>query len=402
MAIEPFATRDFNSQIQRSLAKVYLGAATVGEVMAVAARIEDGNLTSWHAGWRALADDLAARAERERAAGHRQSAFHLFLRAAESFRQAGFFHRVDLDCAELQTSWPASARCFQEAMALSPYPCEAVRVPFEGRALHACFMAPERDAGPWPTLIVPSGYDGSVEESALMNGLPALARGYAVLALDGPGQGKTLYDPTTRAFMRPDYETAMGAALDYLVGRTEVDAGRIAALGCSFGGFLVPRAAAVERRLAALVADPGQYDIGAALLERLPPALLARLDDDDEDAVRAFEVLGATPDGALLFHPRMAAHGVATVQAYCRHLRDFHNRDAAARITCPSLICDNEIDVVSTGQGRKLADAMIGCTVEFLHFTAAEGAGGHCEGMGREIFDERVYPWLDRTLRVND
>ncbi|NQW10435.1 MAG: hypothetical protein HQ481_11210 [Alphaproteobacteria bacterium] len=71
-----------------------------------------------------------------------------------------------------------------------------------------------------------------------------------------------------------------------------------------------------------------------------------------------------------------------------------------AGITCPSLICDNEVDVVSTGQGTRLAGAMTGARVEVVVFTAAEGAGGHCEGMGREMFDERVYSWLDRTLGV--
>ena len=41
---------------------------------------------------------------------------------------------------------------------------------------------------------------------------------------------------------------------------------------------------------------------------------------------------------------------------------------------------------------------MTGTKVEFVRFTAAEGAGGHCEGMGREVFDERVYPWLERIM----
>jgi len=400
MTIAPFTTRDFNSQLQRTLGKVYVGAASVGETMTIADGIEDGNLESWHAGWRNLAESLEARGIEESAAGRRETARRLFLRATEAFRQAGFFHRVDLDCAELQTTWRRSAACFQAALGLTSHRCDAVRIPFEGRALHGYLIVPEAGTGPWPTLLLPSGYDSSAEEATLMNGLSALERGYAVLAVDGPGQGKTLYDPETRAFMRPDYEAVMTAVIDFASTRSEIDPGKLAAIGCSFGGYLVPRGAAGETRLTALVADPGQFDIGAALLAMLPPALGERIDEDSGEAVDAFEKLAQSPDGALLFRPRMAAHGVATVQAYVRHLRGFQNRDNAPRVTCPSLICDNEIDVVSTGQGRQLSDAMTGAPVDVVVFTAAEGAGGHCEGMGREMFDERVYPWLDKVLDV--
>lgn len=398
MTIEPFGTRDFNSQLHRTLGKVYVDAASIGECLAAAASIEDGNLESWHAAWRELADSLEIRAYDEQAAGRRETARRLFLRATEAFRQAGFFHRVDLDCTELQSAWRKSEDCFQQAVRLTDHVCRAVKIPFEDRAIYASLVLPAAEGGAWPTLILPSGYDSSVEEVMLMNGLSALARGYAVLAVDGPGQGKTLYDPETRAYMRPDYNTVMRAILDFAMAQPGIHDSRVAAIGCSFGGYLVPRGAAGETRLAALVADPGQYDIGSALIARLPPALVKMIDDDGDEAVAAFEKLAQSPDGALLFRPRMAAHGVTTVQAYVRHLQAFHNRESAPAITCPSLICDNEVDVVSTGQGQDLADAMTSASVDFVRFTAAEGAGGHCEGMGREVFDERVYPWLDRVI----
>lgn len=364
----------------------------------MAAAIADGDLASWHGAWWHLAEDLERRADDARAGGHSAVARSLYLRAAEAFRQASFFHRVDLDCAELQQAWPRTAACFAAALDLMDVTHTPLTIPFEDRYLYASLVMPSNGDGPWPTLILPSGYDSCVEEALMMNGLSALQEGYAVLGVDGPGQGKTLYDPATRAFMRADYGPALTAMVDAIIERGEIDERRIAAIGCSFGGYLVPRGAASEPRLAALVADPGQYDIGAALIAKLPEALVACIDDDSEAAVAAFERLAASPEGALLFKPRMAAHGCTTVQGYARVLRDFHNRDAAPRITCPALICDNEIDAISTGQGRQLAEAMTGATVEFVRFTAAEGAGGHCEGTGREIFDERVYPLLAHTL----
>ena len=398
MTIEPFATRDFNAQLQRTLGKAYVGAASIGEVMAAVAAIGDGDLESWHAVWRELGDQLEVRGNQERAAGRGETARRLFFRATEAFRQASFFHRVDLDCEELQSAWRRSETCLQAAMALTSHVCEPVQIPFEGRYLYGYMIVPDAGAAPWPTIFLPGGYDSSVEEAVLMNGLSALSRGYAVIAVDGPGQGKTLYDAATRAFMRPDYETVMTAVIDFALTRPEVDPDRLVAFGCSFGGYLIPRGAAGEKRLSALVADPGQFDLGAAILAMLAPELVERIDEDGEDAMADFEKLAAGPDGALLFRPRMAAHGLTTVQDYIRHMREFNNSGSAPLITCPSLICDNEIDRISTGQGKQLANAMTGSAVDTVIFTAAEGAGGHCEGMGREVFDERVYPWLDKTL----
>ncbi|MGZ6869912.1 MAG: hypothetical protein ACXVHI_06345 [Frankiaceae bacterium] len=36
---------------------------------------------------------------------------------------------------------------------------------------------------------------------------------------------------------------------------------------------------------------------------------------------------------------------------------------------------------------------------ELVKFTAAEGADLHCEPMGRSLTDQRVFDWLDATLR---
>jgi hypothetical protein len=35
---------------------------------------------------------------------------------------------------------------------------------------------------------------------------------------------------------------------------------------------------------------------------------------------------------------------------------------------------------------------------QLVKFTAAEGAGGHCEATARRLFHQRVYDWFDETL----
>lgn len=33
-----------------------------------------------------------------------------------------------------------------------------------------------------------------------------------------------------------------------------------------------------------------------------------------------------------------------------------------------------------------------------VEFTAAEGTGGHCEALGRMLYQQRMFDWLDETL----
>ena len=38
------------------------------------------------------------------------------------------------------------------------------------------------------------------------------------------------------------------------------------------------------------------------------------------------------------------------------------------------------------------------CPKTLLRFTAAEGAGDHCEMGNRPLYDQRAFDWLDETL----
>lgn len=94
----------------------------------------------------------------------------------------------------------------------------------------------------------------------------------------------------------------------------------------------------------------------------------------------------------------MVTNGVADPQAYFQDMRRYSNADQAAAITCPSLVTDNETDLVSTQQGRQLYDAMT-CPKTFRRFTRAEGAEGHCEAMAPVVFWTPAFNWLDTRVR---
>ncbi len=375
----------FDGQLQRSVGKTDAGMANVGECLAIADQITEGDRDSWYQAWSQFAAGLAARGDQARSAGHPVSARNVYLRAAEYFRQAFFFHREDLDADKLQHAFTASVAAFRAALDVSDHPARALTGSISGY-----LFTPAGD-GPHPTILHINGYDGTAEE--LYASVPAaLDRGYAFAAVDGPGQGATLYD--RRVPMRPDWENVIPGMFDALAAEPEVDPQRIVLVGRSFGGLLAPRGAAGEHRLAALIVDPGQFDMGPALLTKLGP-LADHVHDPDAD--HQFQTLLDQPAMKALFEPRMTTHGVTTVRAYCEDMLRYSNADTAQQITCPTLVTDNETDLVSTGQGKVLYEHLT-CPKEFRLFTKADGAEGHCEGMASTVFWDAAYNWLDDLL----
>ena len=110
-----------------------------------------------------------------------------------------------------------------------------------------------------PTLIITGGYDSTAEEAYFFGGAAAVARGYTCIAFDGPGQGAAIIE--NGLGFRADWEVVVRRVVDYAITRPEVDKSKIALLGISFGGYLAPRAASGEPRLAACIADPGEFSL---------------------------------------------------------------------------------------------------------------------------------------------
>lgn len=376
----------FDGQLQRSIGKADSGMANVGECLAIAAQITPGDRDSWYRSWAAFGARLTAQADTAMQAGRTVSARGAYLRAAEYLRQAFFFHRDDLDGTELRSAYPACVRAFRAALPLLSHPGRVLSGRWPGY-----LFTPPGSAVPRPTILHIGGYDGTAEELYASAG-PALERGYAFAAFDGPGQGSVMYDQ--RVPMRPDWEHVVPEMVDNLITEPEVDVEKIVLVGRSFGGFLAPRGAAGESRLAAMIVDPGQYDLGTAATARLG-ALAERINDPAADD--QFNALLTLPALKALLAPRIVTHGASSVRAYLADMLRYTNAPTITRLTCPSYVTDNETDTVSTGQGRQLFDHLI-CPKEFRLFTRAEGAEGHCEGMAPIVFWTAAFDWLDHTM----
>jgi hypothetical protein len=375
-----------DGQLQRSAGKAGSGMANVGECLAIAGQIIPGDRDSWYRAWSGFGTRLASQADEAAKAGHTVSARGAYLRAAEYFRQAFFFHRDDLNGSELRSAYSSSVQSFRSALERFDHPSRILSGPVKGY-----LFCPRAAGGRRPAIMHIGGYDGTAEE-LYASAAPALDRGYVFVALDGPGQGAMLYDQ--RVLMRPDWENVVPAMFDAITAQPEVDPRRVVLTGRSFGGLIAPRGAAGERRLAAMIVDPGQWDLGAVAMSRL--GLLAD-QVNDPAADPQFDALLDDPAMRALLTPRMVTHGRTSVRVYFADLLRYTNAGTVTQISCPAFVTDNETDEVSPGQGKVLFDHLT-CPKEFRLFTKAEGAEGHCEGMAPVVFWDAAFNWLDSLL----
>jgi dienelactone hydrolase len=378
----------------RAVGYTVYGGADIGEVITTAERITPGDTESWYREWRALADRIAASADACAADGHTVSANSAYLRASNYYRTAEFFLRDDPwnDPRVADTS----ARAIETFRAAPEIQSRwaRVRIPYEGIELEGYYLNVSGDE-PGPTLLAHGGFDSTVEEMFFAVGEATRRQGWNCLIFEGPGQGTALRHH--KLVFRHDWEAVVTPVVDFALNLRGVDPERIALLGMSMGGYLAPRAAAIEHRIAACIAYDGILNFAAALPGPQEPELdstqrVAALDDLIAHRAHAPTSLRWAVSNALW------TMGVATGQEFIDEFSKYDLTHVADQITCPTLVCDAENDQFLKGQPRMLYEALH-CPKTFAAFTAAEGAGEHCHEGALTLFHQRMFDWLDDTLR---
>lgn len=382
---------DFDGQLSRTLWAGTRGCADTGEALAVADRIASGDMTSWHDEWSRAAGAVLDDARAAQQAGDPVSARIGYLSASEYYRQAYFYTRDDLDNPVLRDGFRAHRDAFRRAMPLLGHDARAVSIPYEHTTLRGYLFRPDGSGTNRPTVIAPAGYDSTAESGYSTSAVPALWRGMNCLSFEGPGQGGVLYEQ--RLHLRHDYEAVLTPTVDWLIRQPGVDARSLVLLGRSFAGYLAPRGATAEHRIAALVCDPVHYDFTPGLRARFGDAVWSRIEADDTTLDAEFAPLFDDPRTRSMLLSRMVTHGTPTLREYARELARFSLVGLAERISCPTMATTAEGDRTGGGQLDEFAAALT-CPHVTRTFTAEQGAGGHCEGLGQERFDRTVYGWL--------
>ncbi len=384
------------------LAYIRYGGPDFGEIAAVAETVGDGDDAAFHSAWVATGDRLAAEAQDVLAQGHRSSARELFLQASVAY--AASYHPlfgVPVD-PRLVSAFRKQIDVFDKGLALGDPPVLPLRIPFEGTSLPAYFIPAAGQADTQrPLVIQVNGYDATVTDLYFASAVAASQRGYHCLIFDGPGQGEMLYEHGLP--LRPDWETVVRAVVDFALSQPTVDPTRIILSGASLGGYLALRAATGEPRLAACIADPGLFSVASSargFANRLGADLssgasLSTLDQGVLD--KMFAIIQA--DRGLrwkIVQRGFWANGATDLRDYLRLIEDFTLEGRVEQIKCPVLLTQAENDALALETGA-VFDALR-CPKKIIHFTAAEGAGGHCEMGNRSLLNRRVFDWLDTVL----
>lgn len=398
-----FADSTLTFQCLFAIGATSSGAAEYGEVATAVAAIREAGETysSYYAQFMALARRVRATAKDAEQHGHRVTARLAYLRAANYFGQALFFVlATDRPTRRHESQvYNAMTRCWRAAGRLMDPPMLAVKLPWRGPngPMPGWFLRPSADGRPRPTVIVNNGSDAQPIDLWSAGGLAAIERGWNALIFEGPGQGGMLFD-RNQHFV-PDWERVITPIVTWLRRRSDVDPDRIVLTGSSFGGELVPRAAAFEPRLAAISMDPGVVDAASTWLDNLPPFMIdlfregkkAQLNADWDDYVRS-----APANTQFNIAKRLEIYPGRTFYDQLSQIVQYTNEKVDHRIRVPALVINNEIEQFFPGQARDLYRLLDNSPRrKFRTFTVAEGAQYHCEPMAPQVRNGVVMDFLE-------
>ena len=385
---------EFHFELLRVLAMAPYEGSDIGETLLAINNVVPGSFDSFTATFTDLAARTSQAARAINAAKHPVSARQALFRAATYYRSADFFVRANWSDPRIISVWASALDAFQGAVKLYPHPARTFSIPTaHGFAVPGYFFPA---AGPpgrrRPTLILGNGYDGSQEEMWHVAGAAARERGINVVLYEGPGQA-TVRRAQGVGFV-PQWERVVTPLLDWVLQQPEVDPGAVGLLGLSFGGYLAPRAAAFEHRLAAVIAIDGMHDFGAAIIAPLAEhPVLGPLWAAGNATAFDRVLLGALPSlptqPRWFFEQGMWAFNTPSPFAMLTQLKAYNlTADVAKGIRCPAFIADADHDAQFAGQGKALA-GLLGEKATYHLFKAADGAGEHCS-LGASVMQNQV------------
>ncbi|KAK7432931.1 hypothetical protein QQZ08_000402 [Neonectria magnoliae] len=390
----------FHFEILRVLAQAVYDGADVGEILVTANNIISSDLDSYANAFTNLAHRVYKRATSIAKKKFPVSARTAFFAAASYFRSADFYLHDNASDPRIMTLWANQTAAFDQGLALLSTPNHRLTLSTPDFDIPAIWFTPDDVVKQRPTIILGNGYDGSQEEMYHVVGAAALERGWNVLSYEGPGQ------PSPRRYQDIgfiyDWERVITPVVDHLVAQPElVDPDAIALLGLSFGGYLAPRAAAFEHRLAAILAIDGVWDFGNVTLGELSDEALALWEAGNKTAFDEVALEWLNPGYPAQLRWALAqglwSFNLDSPFDYIAASLNYTLEGVVDKIKTPVFIGDAENDLFFKGQPQQLADAL-GNLGYLYHFTNEDGIGEHC-GLGAlKQQNAVIFDWLDGIL----
>lgn len=319
-----------------------------------------------------LAQHLAERFKKE---GDADAAWRLFELAA-------FY--LDADDPRKHRFIDAMSRSFDEAhrgLALTRH-----AVPYRGGELTAMrWEANPADRAQAPsgtptTLVMMNGFDGYAEEIIdFASHFPS--RPFDIITFDGPGQGHTVLAGMP---LEPEWEQPTEAVMDYFGIET------VAALGVSFGGYLVTRAAAYCPRITHVIAFDMMYRLLDGLTVPLPRALrpIANAVIENPRPARLIDAalgMASRLSADLAWKLQQASHltGLSRPSEVLRAFDEYTMAPFEGRITQPCLVlagdADQYVPFERLGDVRRALRNAKSLEVRAFHYAQDPDMAQHCQ-----------------------
>jgi len=394
-----FQDQAFSFELLRAATYAGYQGAEIGECLATAAKVKEGDFDSWYEEWQNTAQRIETIGGNCLEKRHKISAREAFLRAHNYYRTAEFF-LLGKDSRRSE-NFAKSVSTFEQAMQLLDSHFEIVHIPYEGSYLKGYFYGAidydKNQAVSRPTLLFIGGYDSTLQELYFCGAAPAIKRGYNCLLFECPGQGEALR--AQHMYMRYDAEVPVGAAIDYLETRKDTDINKIALLGMSLGGYFAPRAAAFDERIKACIAFNVFYDTYESTLNQNPQLekiLSLPAEEKEKVLIKAEEnnsnLRWMLNNGRWVF-------GLQHRYEVFEEMKKASLKGVAEKIKCPILLTMGESDhFVSQDQLKALVDS-IHAPNTIRIFTKEEGAEEHCQEGNHALFHQVMFDWLDEIFQ---
>jgi pimeloyl-ACP methyl ester carboxylesterase len=209
------------------------------------------------------------------------------------------------------------------------------------------------------------------------------------MTVDMPGQGDL---PFQDLCVRPDFEIPMGRAVDCALGRPDVDPKRIAVYGISAGGYIAPRAASRERRIAACVANSMIFDLyryfRCSKVQRIKGPVKWIIGWMAPFILRMLELLNWRWGVGRGDFPGLVEN------------RDFVFDPAEIACPTPILVGEGEFrNPEIRRQQRRAMEALPDPRKKLVLGSADEGAAHHCMGENPGLMGSFVFDWPDEIFR---
>ncbi len=372
-----FKNTELDYFLQYALAcQTYQGSA-YGECFSAASQVHEENLESWVQAWTAEAQKAEAYGKNAEASGHRISSRETYLRAATYYAVA--LIAMSPRDSRYRQVYETYRTTFRRSAALQDTPIEAVQIPFEGKSLSGYFLRATDNPEKRPTIIMLG--DRFAEELYFWGGAPAaVSRGYHVLLVDQPGQGITPFDGL---HTRVDAEVPVRAIVDYLYSRNDVDLSHIALYGIATAGYMATRAATVEKRISACIADTPLDNMESVMMAEVPSS--SPLPESDM-ALRS-----------VLFDFTSWQAGKTQLPELFELFKGM-KVDDVSKITCPMLCLVSTGEVAERIRQTQNIYELLPNPKKALHvFTEEEGADAHNQVNNLGLLHEIAFDWLDEV-----